>query len=152
MATFMHSNTQILFDQLATLGVRAHLGCVGGVDQYHRPPSLFRFAGRVLYQLCPGNIRDAFAHPSPFTCSHLLRLKFLKRDHLVGVDQVSAALVGKILAAESDSLVDTSKCLLATPVLIPLLGVFRRVLELLKALQVGFIAPEKAWVLNFLAL
>jgi hypothetical protein len=31
IGTLMHSNTQILFDQLATVGVRAHFGCVLGL-------------------------------------------------------------------------------------------------------------------------
>src|SRR6266540_140216 len=135
MGTGMHPNAQILLDQLATVGVRADLGCVSGVDQYHRAPSFFRFVARILDQLCPGDIHNAFAHPT--AAAHLLRLKFLERDYLIAIDQFSAALVSKILAAEPDALVNTTECLLPMPILIPLLCVFGSVLELLHSLEVG---------------
>src|SRR6266508_3628273 len=147
MGTVMHPIAQILLDQLATVGVGAHLGCVSGVDQYHRAPSLFRFVAGVLNQLCPGDIRDAFAHPTAF--AHLLRLKFLKRDHLIAVDQFPAALVGKILAAKPDALVDATKRLLPMPVLVPLLRVFSCILQLLRSFEISLIASEKARVLDF---
>jgi len=78
MRTRMHSDAQILLNQFTAR--RAHLGCVVGVDQYHRAPSFFRFVACILDQLCPGDIRNAFAHPA--AVAYLLRLKFLKRDHL----------------------------------------------------------------------
>src|SRR5262245_9263577 len=102
MGTSMYPNTQILLDQFTAR--RAHLGCVGGVDQYHRAPSIFRFVAGVLNQLCPSDIRNAFAHPARAT--HLLRLKFLKREHLERVYQTPADLMSKVLAAELNSLVN----------------------------------------------
>ena len=148
MRTLMHSDAQILLNQFTAR--RAHLGRVPGIDQHHRAPSLFRFVARVLDHLCPGDIRDAFAHST--AAADLLRLKFLKRDHLVAIDQATAALVGKILAAKSDALVDATERLLAMPILVPLLRAFGGVFELLRSFELGLVAPEKARVFDLLTL
>jgi hypothetical protein len=112
-------------DQLTT--GRAQFGCVPGIDQHHRPPSLFRFGGRVLYQLPPGSIRNAFAHPT--TAAYLLQLQILKGNDLEAIYQLPADLVGKVVTPEGYPLVDTSKCFRTSPMLIPLLGVFGRILS-----------------------
>ena len=121
MRTVMHPNTQLLLDQLTAVGVRAHLGCVAGVDQHHRSSSLFRFGARVLYQLRPSNVSNALAHPT--SAAHVQRFQFFKRNYLIACYQLATLLVRKVASAVSDPLMDMGQRLLAMPVVIPLLVV-----------------------------
>src|SRR5262249_54964942 len=95
------------------------------------------------------NISNALSHPT--LAAHLLRFQFLERDHLIAFNQLATLLVSKIISTVSDPLMDMSQRLLPTPVFVPLLRVFGRILEHLYALQVDLIAPVEARVRGLLA-
>jgi hypothetical protein len=57
--------------------------------------------------------------------------------------------VSKILAAKPDPFMNTGQCLFLPGVLRPVLGLFSRILQLLRSFEIGLIASEKAWVLDF---
>jgi hypothetical protein len=75
---------------------RALLGRVAGVHQHNSPPSFFRFGDGHADKLAPRHIQDAFTHPT--ASAHLHRSQILKHDHLIGIYQLPAALVGEVRA------------------------------------------------------
>ena len=113
-----------------------------GTDFEQCPASLFRFTDRHADKLAPCHIHDALTHAAPFARSHLLRCKVFKHDCLIAIHQLTAALVGEVRAPVRYPFVDVGQRLLAMPVLIPLLGIFGRILELLRSFEVCFIAPN----------
>src|SRR6266511_917642 len=101
MRAGMGTVTQFLLDEFTAMG--AHLGRVAGVDQDDRSVSFCRFADRQADELAPRHIHDALSHPT--THSHFLWCEVFKHNHLILIDQCTAALVGKVTASVCDPLV-----------------------------------------------
>src|SRR5713101_3318050 len=70
----MHTNAQILLNQLPTPATE--LAGVAWVNQYDATASLLCFARRVLYELIPRRIRDAFRQAVVF--EHSVCIQVLK--------------------------------------------------------------------------
>jgi len=142
----MDTHAQRLGDKLAA--GRAPLGRVPGVHENHTPPSFCRFGNGHLNELRPGHIQDAFAHPA--TSAQLHRSQILKHDHLIGIHQFTALLVGEVAAPVGNPHVDTGQDGFLLGVLEPVLRQLGRVLAPLDTLQVGLIAPMEARVRDLL--
>ncbi len=144
----MRARAQYLGYHLAT--VRAHLGCVARVYQDDRSASFCRFADCHTDKLSPRHIHYAFAHSATFT--HLLWCQRLKHNHLIGVDQLPAALVGKVRTSVPDPLVYLCQQRFLLLVLLPILGILGCVFALLNALEIGFVPAIEARVLDLFAI
>jgi hypothetical protein len=140
----MDALAQLLLDLLATMG--AHLGCVAGVHQNDRPASFFRFADRHADKLAPRHVHNALAHSAPFVHSHLLRCEVFKHDCLIAIHQLTAALVGEVASTVRYPLMNVGQRLFAMPAFVPLLDIFRRILELLRTLEISFILAVEPWM------
>ncbi len=104
----MVTDTQVFGNNFTTAA--AHLGCVPGINQYHTSTSAYRLVRGELYELSPGYIRDAPVDDLIPLRLHPSNIQILKGDKLIGVNQLTAFLMRKIL----------------TPVGLPLVGVLQR--------------------------
>lgn len=91
----MHTNTEVFINQDTT--ARTHLGRVAWIDQDDTMTSIFRFVRRVLNQLAPRCVCDAFG--KAMVGKHSGCVQVLKDDQPVVVGQLSPDLMSKVAAA-----------------------------------------------------
>jgi hypothetical protein len=80
------------------------LSCALGINQHNTTTSIFRFVYSVLYQSIPSRIRDAFGEV--VILEHPIVIQLLKGYYAVLIDQLAGKLVGKILTAVGNALVN----------------------------------------------
>ncbi len=138
----MNTNAQILFDQLPTAAT-AFAG-VARVNQYDTAASLSRFARRVLYQLIPRGIRNAFCQAVVFEPARDIQI--FKCDDTETIDQIATLLMRKVRTPVRYPRVDLAKQHLLKCVFFPILGLLCRVFSSLHTFQIGFITPKETRV------
>ena len=146
MRARVDTNGQGFFNQSAT--TRTHLGRVARVNCYHAATGPFCLVRRVLYQLIPGGVTDAFIQAVPALGLHLLNVQVLKGDELVAVHQLPAELVGEIPTAVGYSFMD----MLDNSLVLAIFGraFFGFTQAALRLSECLFVTPEKAGILDFL--
>ena len=97
----MYSDRQILFDDLTT--TRAHLRCIGRIDQNDPSTSIFRFVRSVLYQFVPCRIQDTLR--KVVIMDHVGYIQIFKYYYSVFIDPFSTQLLGEIFSSIGYSLI-----------------------------------------------
>lgn len=145
MGTLMHTNAQRLLNHRSAPATA--LRCSAWINLDIRPTSISRFVARIGSELIPCCIRDAFRQTVVF--EHSCDAQILKHDDAKTINQLSAFLMGKVLAPIRYSLMDTSEDLAPSCSLWRSLRLFAQ--AALRPLQVMLIAAKETRVVYYLA-
>ena len=117
---------------------------IGGINSHQRPTGPFCLVGQVLSESRPCRIQDAFAQT--MVVNHLINRQIFYRNEPKAVDDAPTPLMGKVVAAVGNTLVDGSHCL-ASPgaFLCSFLGLGKFALRFGK---VSLIPPQETRVVN----
>ena len=135
-----------------------HLRGVGRIDSHDQTTSTFSLIRQDGTKHRPGSVRDRLGEAVVF--DHALDVEFLDGNHAVAVDQPSGGLMNEIMAAVTDTLVDTRNDFagfliililsLTAPTLLLLILHFRQFALCFR--QCLFFFAEEARVFNVLAI